>query len=1265
MGQTRTGSPADRAGTFAPFASTLALEWIAHRPDDRTRIVPGTLAFFDISGFTRLSERLAGAGKVGTETITGIVDAIFSRLIEDVFAHAGDVLEFSGDAILVLFPGSGAEHRGAAAALAMQRTIDEIGRIATDRGDVRLRMSVGVHTGEIHFALLGENQQTILAFGPDATRTCRMEKAARAGEVLVSPELASALGPRDLRRRTDGELVLRRGSITEMHDTVGARLAAPTLGAVRLVPTPLRATLEESAVPGEHRPLALGFVGVRELDPLLDRLGTEETAERLGRVAIALEEAHNAYGITWLGVDTLANGCDFFLCSGAPVVHEDDEDRLLLALRHVLDADTGLVLAAGANRGRAFTAVIGHDRRKTYSVTGDATNLAARVMAHAEPGQLLATTTMLVHARRAFDVAPVTPFVAKGKRAPVETSDVRAASADPSAGSEVTLAFVGRDHELALLTDALAEARDGRGQAIEIVAEPGMGKSRLVTELQALAKDTRILVTSADPYARSRPYFAWRALLRGLADIAPDAPPEIAGARLTEWTTERAPGLAPWLPLVAIPIDAAVPPTPEVERLDARYVQDRAHSAVGDLLSEVLTDPTLLVIEDSHWLDDASRELLARVADVARHRPWLIVVTHRPDAGTLGLESVRTITLRPLAADSAETLALAAAGDAPLARAALTRLVAQAGGNPLFVRELVAVAESDGELPESVERVIGARVDALPAGPRTLLREAAVLGARADLAVLSAALRDAAVVNPSTWQPLAAFVEEDDGMVRFRHDLFRLVAYEGLPYRRRRELHGRIGDVLARTAAPDLADELAPELALHFSRAHRYDAAWQWCTRAAERARRQAALVDALELYRQALDAARHLPALDPHAVGVIAEAMGDVGEHAGRLDDAHAGYRAARRLSPGEPVVQGRLLRKEGYIAEKGGDYVGSLRWYRRALAVLEPAGDAAGERTHAALGYAATRIHQGKLADARRWIERGLSDAEARDDTDALAQAFMLLEIIAAETGDPRRMEYEERALGLTRELGDERRFGSLLLNLGLSAANESRWDDAAVHYAEAELRFHAVGHVVGSALVANNRAEVLTDQGRYEEARPLLEESRRAFRAARYEVGVAITTSGLSRLDVRAGRFAEAHAGLDDADARFRRLRAGLYVADTLVRQVECLVCEGRPEEALTAADAAAKELAAVGSGTMLPITLARLRACALAQQGREADARAEIDRALVHARDDHVDYEIAACLDALVAITGNADPELTAERDRIVHRLGVVALPEIPL
>ena len=220
------------------------------------------------------------------------------------------------------------------------------------------------------------------------------------------------------------------------------------------------------------------------------------------RVAIAIEEAQDDYGITFVGVNTLADACEFFVCSGTPIVHEDDEDRLLLALRHILDAPAELRTAAGAHRGRTFTAVIGHPARRAYSVNGDGTNLAARVAAHAGPGQLLATTAILDRTRRSFSTLPVVPFPAKGKRALVEAREVGVATDAACVVPDSQYGFVGRDDELEFLVEALADVERGNGQVLEIVAEPGMGKSRLITELRSVAA-TRALVANVEPYASS------------------------------------------------------------------------------------------------------------------------------------------------------------------------------------------------------------------------------------------------------------------------------------------------------------------------------------------------------------------------------------------------------------------------------------------------------------------------------------------------------------------------------------------------------------------------------------------------------------------------------------------------------------------------------------------------------------------------------------------------------------------------------------------
>jgi tetratricopeptide (TPR) repeat protein len=260
----------------------------------------------------------------------------------------------------------------------------------------------------------------------------------------------------------------------------------------------------------------------------------------------------------------------------------------------------------------------------------------------------------------------------------------------------------------------------------------------------------------------------------------------------------------------------------------------------------------------------------------------------------------------------------------------------------------------------------------------------------------------------------------------------------------------------------------------------------------------------------------------------------------------------------------------------------------------------------------------------------------------------------------GSPAAVEHGEVALRLLRELDDDLALGNLLLNLGWSAYLRSDWAAALERYAESRKAYHRAGDVVGAAMAQNNEAELLTDQGRYTEARAHVEDARRVFRAAGYSVGVVMTTSGLSRLELRAGRIEQAAEMLATALEEFAELGASTYVLDTKVRQIECLVEAARYDEAVDLALEIEPQLADAAI-PVLPATAARLHGIALLRRGERRAARSKLRDAVVRARSEGAQYEVARCLEALVA-TGDRDVD-PMEAETILDRLGVVAL-ELP-
>jgi class 3 adenylate cyclase/tetratricopeptide (TPR) repeat protein len=1262
------------------YAPRVALQWLLDDPNARHCSVQGTLGFFDLSGFTRLSERLGRAGKIGVETVNEIVDRLYHGLIDPALNQGGDVLQFSGDAVLVLFRGAAHEARAAEAANQMQRFLARDGRVDTEVGAVRLRMSVGMHSGKFELALLGAEHRFLLAFGPEVSVVCNFEKLAEPGEVLCSPELGDGLPPSAIGAATRGGFLLkRRGRLAV--DLVAPQLPdAPNYANSFLFPD-LRGNLSAARGASGHRSVTAAFIGVRGVDALVQAHGARDVADRLYELSRVVEDAVAEFDVTWTTTDALVDGCHFMLTSQLLRTHEDENDRMLLLARRVIESGTGLRVAIGVNHGRVFVGEAGHPERRVFTAFGDAINSAARVMKHAADGVVLATPAVLDRTHIPFATERQRPFKAKGKAAPVEISAVGppAGGRLPGRGGAGRAApFVGREDALAVLRAGIAAARAGTGGVIDIVGEAGLGKTRLVAEAEreehaAQASETWRVI--AEPYARATPYGAFRPLVRQLIG-AGSHDRAAASDALRRWVDERAPALKPWLPLLALVADAEAVATAEVDRLGPDYVRSRLHQTMSAFIETAAEDAAVVVVEDAHWLDDASLELLRHLAAdaVADHLLW--IVTRRPELDDLGIDGpIQTVALAPLTPTDIRALTIDVAGETALSTDALDGVVARAGGNPLFASELAMTAQFTDDLPESIEQVAAARIDALALADRTLLRDASVLGVVVALDMLGEVRVEPSPATDPRWRALADYLEPvNSNEFRFRHEVLRVAAYEGLPYRRRRELHERVGDLIEARHAQTELDELAPVLALHFHAAQRFDRSWAWSQRAGRNAVAKSAYTDAARHYRQALTAARRLGDISPQAMVVVAEALGDACERTSRLEEAYAAFNSIRKLTPDDHIAGARVAWKLGRVQMNQGKYPQSLRTITRGLRELDgqDGPTAQAERARLLEAYSATRYYQGRLRDAISYSEAAIAAAREAGDDAALAQAHLQLEMMYSDIGDQRCVQHGEDALKLFTALGDDLGLGTLLLNLGVSAATGTAWDDAVDYYAQSADAYDRAGHEVAAWCSRNNLSEVLTDQGHYDAANEILLEARRVFRAASYQWGIAITASGLSRIALRTHDLAGAGRLLDEAIALFAELGSRAYGLDAQVRRVEWLVFAGRPEEAIELADALAvdiaREEAQTGPVGALPVTLDRFRAWALLAQDRADEARACCESVRARAAANGFVFEEAMALHtaALVAsLLGTDATALRAAADGHLKMLHVVAVPDLPI
>ena len=195
----------DVAAQLTPYVPRLTLEWIRDAPHERSRRIDGTLVFVDVSGFTRMSERLATLGRAGAEEVNGVMNATFAGLLDVAYRFGGGLLKFGGDALLLFYDGEDHAPRAATAAFRMRALLRQIGRPVTAGGRVTLRMHVGIHSGPFDFFLVGSSHRELVVTGPGATRTVEMEGLAAADEILLSDDAAALLpGARPGRRASRG-----------------------------------------------------------------------------------------------------------------------------------------------------------------------------------------------------------------------------------------------------------------------------------------------------------------------------------------------------------------------------------------------------------------------------------------------------------------------------------------------------------------------------------------------------------------------------------------------------------------------------------------------------------------------------------------------------------------------------------------------------------------------------------------------------------------------------------------------------------------------------------------------------------------------------------------------------------------------------------------------------------------------------------------------------------------------------------------------------
>ena len=1256
---------------FALYLPRLLLEWRGQQDPPRHLQVEGTLLLVDISGFTSMSEMLAAKGKIGSEEVTEVLNAAFTELLDIAMLDGGDLLRFGGDALLLIFTGNEHAARACRSAYDMR---EALGHFSEQSSPAPLSMSVGIASGTIRGFLAGSTNKEFMVVGEVGSEVVQLQTAADPGEILISAAAAHMIGSEAVGPAKHQGFLLEQAPTADFPEPDDDFELPTTIDLARYVPLRLGPHLTLSFNEGEHRLATIAFVKFAGVDALLAEQGPDAVQQALDQLITSAQDAADRYQITFLATDVDDGGGKVIMASGVPERTGGDEEGILRAVQDIVNLDTRLILQAGVARGHVFAGDLGASFRRVYTVMGDSVNLAARLAGRAGPGRVLVTAQVLERSHTLFEATRLEPISLKGKAKPVAPFELGAILDNEEARTRRSLPFLGRRLELSQLHELAGAARGGRGSLVDLVGEPGVGKSRLLEHLSDQLPTFATVVGANEHYESTTPYYTFGRIIRTLLGIESNLTPEEVAGELGARVEEINPKLLPWVPVLALAMGGTAPDTPETEALEEQFLESKLHELVTELLGALLPDAAMVVIDDAQWMDDASRGLLHHLLSGIARLPWLICLSRRPDPPwpePLPGEVVTEIALGPLPADVSLALVVAAVGNPPPPANVIEAMVNRAEGNPFFLIELASSnSESTGadSLPETIEALAGTRIDRLLPQDRRLLRYASVLGRQFSLDLLADALPAVAPQEPDSWARLSEFLDTTSfGKVRFRQAIIRDAAYEGLPYKRRREIHQSVGEALERRAR-NRPERFAELLSLHFDRANVTDKAWNYSKLAGQRAQAKWANIEAAVFYKRALRSAGDIANITPGELASIAEALGDVSELASLYEDAWEAFGSAIEWTGGDNGQTARLVRKQGQIKERMGSLDEALALIGRSLDIAQcdtdsPGGTAVCLETMVLL--AGIKFRQGQYEDSAAWCTKVVETPGAPGPI--RAHALQIRSNCHTHLNHPDRGNDAQEALVLFEEDQDLLGQANVLNNLGYDAYFKGEWDEARDYWQRSEALRERIGDVMGAATSQNNIAEILLEQGKYQEAEQRLVAALRVWSGGGYKLGVALAQMNLGRLMARTNRATEAAEQLEQAELGFREIGAESYVIESLIRKAENALLALDLSTALEGTRIALERISNAAGTETQRAALHRLRGCGLLAAGDLSSARKELEQSLDAGRSTAADHEVGLTLDALTRWakrTGADAAGWASERDGIFGRLGIAAPPPAP-
>jgi class 3 adenylate cyclase len=724
---------------------------------------------------------------------------------------------------------------------------------------------------------------------------------------------------------------------------------------------------------GERKLVTIMFADLSGFTALSERLDPEQVRDFVNGCFDLLVPIIERYG----GVVDKFIGDAVMALFGANVAHEDDPERCLLAAIEMFQAidefrarnrlDIGL--HCGINTGEVVTGAVGSSGRRVFSVMGDAVNLAARLEDLSATGEVLVGPETWAQTSDSFDFEERPAVRLKGKAAPVRLFKLLRRKPEKTARARLSAPLIGRKRELDDIARAIADARSGRGAAICLIGEAGLGKSRLLAEARSRSGGQWLAVRSQS-HGQSTGYGAIRDCVRQLLDLRADTPAPLVRARLNAILEDGPANDAVHLATVlgcADPDEAA-----RLSELPAATIEAELADAVERLIGcSAGAEPLVIMWEDLHWADRSSLQLLGRLAARSNGARCLHLLASRPDArveAALAAAAAQVVRLEPLGGAESRDLLASLLPSGLDDEHFVETLLGRAEGNPFYLEEIIQSLIDDGsilikdgavsasidlsraKLPATLRGVLTARLDQLSPPEKHVIQTASVLGRSFDVRLLETMLHSEFASEIATRRIIGRLGELDllrqkeadranAALLRFKHAVTQEVAYHSILNALRRDLHRSAAEAY-RALYADSEASVTATLAHHYENAGCAREAATFLLRAAAEARASNAVREAIAFYQRVLGLETELRALEAagaELLGRAYEGRGDLLQLSGAHADALQSLERALELTPaGDTLRRAAILRRSGLARMTCRDAIDALGFYERAEQTL-----------------------------------------------------------------------------------------------------------------------------------------------------------------------------------------------------------------------------------------------------------------------------------------------------------------------------------------